>query len=136
MKTLVKATFLDFNAGSKKDILKFEIKGDLTDAQIVSLHKLKGNIVFLDISSDQLDIYDYESESNVHEGIWYNVDTGGNVEVTEEQLTIEDVPTPIDEFNKAKEAQDNKEKEPLEETEQKEPVTDSPNNENDDDLPF
>ncbi|WPS88545.1 hypothetical protein SMD22_06210 [Brevibacillus halotolerans] len=59
MKTLVKATFLDFNAGSKKDILKFEIKGDLTDAQIVSLHKLKGNIVFLDISSDQLDIYDY-----------------------------------------------------------------------------
>ncbi|MCR8986032.1 hypothetical protein NW801_13470 [Brevibacillus laterosporus] len=136
MKTLVKATFLDFNAGSKKDILKFEIKGDLTDAQIVSLHKLKGNIVFLDISSDQLDIYDYGSESNVHEGIWYNVDTGGNVEVTEEQLTIEDVPTPIDEFNKAKEAQDNKEKEPLEETEQEESNVDSTNNENDDDLPY
>ncbi|AKF92702.1 hypothetical protein [Brevibacillus laterosporus] len=136
MKTLVKATFLDFNAGSKKDILKFEIKGDLTDAQIVSLHKLKGNIVFLDISSDQLDIYDYESESNVHEGIWYNVDTGGNVEVTEEQLTIEDVPTPIDEFNKAKKAHDNEEKEPLEETEQEESNVDSTNNENDDDLPF
>ncbi|GIO03443.1 hypothetical protein J5TS2_41110 [Brevibacillus halotolerans] len=136
MKTLVKATFLDFNAGSKKDILKFEIKGDLTDAQIVSLHKLKGNIVFLDISSDQLDIYDYDSEPNVHEGIWYNVDTGGNVEVTEEQLTIEDVPTPIDEFNKAKEAYDNEEKEPLEETEQEESNVDSPNNENDDDLPF
>ncbi|WP_438769111.1 hypothetical protein [Brevibacillus sp. JB24b] len=136
MKTQIKATFQDFNAGSKKDILKFEIKGDLTDAQIVSLHKLKGNIVFLDISSDQLDIYDYDSESNVHEGIWYNVDTGGNVEVTEEQLTIEDVPTPIDEFNKAKEAHDNEEKEPLEETKQEESNVNSTNNENDDDLPF
>ncbi|MBG9772931.1 hypothetical protein [Brevibacillus laterosporus] len=136
MKTLVKATFLDFNAGSKKDILKFEIKGDLTDAQIVNLHKLKGNIVFLDISSDQLDIYDYDSESNVHEGIWYNVESGGNVEVTEDQLTIEDVPTPVDEFNKAKEAHNNEEKEPLEETEQEESNVDSTNNENDDDLPF
>ncbi|AIG25144.1 hypothetical protein EGH10_10710 [Brevibacillus laterosporus] len=136
MKTLVKATFLDFNAGSKKDILKFEIKGDLTDAQIVSLHKLKGNIVFLDISSDQLDIYDYDSEPKVHEGIWYNVDTGGNVEVTEEQLTIENVPTPVEEFNKAKEAHDNEEKEPLEEMKQEESNVDSTNNENDDDLPF
>ncbi|RFB31983.1 hypothetical protein DZB91_17485 [Brevibacillus sp. VP] len=136
MKTQIKATFQDFNAGSKKDILKFEIKGDLTDAQIVSLHKLKGNIVFLDISSDQLDIYDYDSESNVHEGIWYNVESGGNVEVTEDQLTIEDVPTPVDEFNKAKEAHDNEEKETLEETEQEESNVDSTNNENDDDLPF
>nr|WP_278429810.1 hypothetical protein [Brevibacillus laterosporus] len=135
MKTQIKATFQDFNAGSKKDILKFEIKGDLTDAQIVSLHKLKGNIVFLDISSDQLDIYDYDSESNVHEGIWYNVESGGNVEVTEDQLTIEDVPTPVDEFNKAKEAHDNEEKETLEETEQEESNVDSTNNENDDDLP-
>ncbi|MGG1443545.1 hypothetical protein ABE354_16150 [Brevibacillus laterosporus] len=136
MKTQIKATFQDFNAGSKKDILKFEIKGDLTDAQIVSLHKLKGNIVFLDISSDQLDIYDYDSESNVHEGIWYNVESSGNVEVTEEQLTIENVPTPVDEFNKAKEAHDNEEKELLEETEQEESNVDSTNNENDDDLPF
>ncbi|MBA4535160.1 hypothetical protein [Brevibacillus halotolerans] len=136
MKTLVKATFLDFNAGSKKDILKFEIKGDLTDAQIVSLHKLKGNIVFLDISSDQLDIYDYDSEPNVHEGIWYNVESGGDVEVIEEQLTIEDVPTPVEEFNKAKEAHDNEEKEPLEEMKQEESNVDSTNNENDDDLPF
>ncbi|MCG7320225.1 hypothetical protein MHL86_24025 [Brevibacillus laterosporus] len=65
-----------------------------------------------------------------------NVDTGGNVEVTEDQLTIEDVPTPIEEFNKAKEAHDNEEMEPLEETEQEESNVDSTNNENDDDLPF
>ncbi|WPS88546.1 hypothetical protein SMD22_06215 [Brevibacillus halotolerans] len=51
-------------------------------------------------------------------------------------MTIEDVPTPVDEFNKAKEAHDNEEKEPLEEMKQEESNVDSTNNENDDDLPF
>ncbi|CAM5794687.1 hypothetical protein [Brevibacillus borstelensis] len=92
MKTEVKAVFQDFNAGAKKDVIKFEVKGDLTDEQIVALHKLKGGTVFVQISSSQMDIDDIEDEETVHEGIGYTVNGDGTVHVDSSQLSLDDVP--------------------------------------------
>ncbi|MED1792828.1 hypothetical protein P4V54_09105 [Brevibacillus nitrificans] len=90
MKTEVKALFKDFNAGEKKDVLKFELKGDLTDAQLVALHKLKGGQVFINISSSQMDLDDIDDEE--HEGVEYSVNGDGTVDVAPNQLSIDDVP--------------------------------------------
>ncbi|MGG4498006.1 hypothetical protein [Brevibacillus reuszeri] len=90
MKTEVKALFKDFNAGEKKDVLKFELKGDMTDAQIVALHKLKGGQVFVHISSSQMDIDDLDEES--HEGLQYSVNGDGTVVVPANQMTIDELP--------------------------------------------
>ncbi|MBY0088441.1 hypothetical protein [Brevibacillus brevis] len=90
MKTEVKALFKDFNAGEKKDVLKFELKGDMTDAQIVALHKLKGGQVFVQISSSQMDMDDIEGEE--HEGIKYSVNGDGTVSVPTNQMTIDELP--------------------------------------------
>jgi len=89
MKTEVKALFKDFNAGEKKDVLKFELKGDMTDAQIVALHKLKGGQVFVQISSSQMDLDDLDEDER--EGIEFSVGEDGIVNVTPDQLSIDDV---------------------------------------------
>lgn len=90
MKTEVKAMFQDFNAGAKKDVIKFEVKGDLTDEQIVALHKLKGGTVFVQISSSQMDMDDIEGDE--HEGIKYSVNGDGTVSVPANQMTIDELP--------------------------------------------
>lgn len=90
MKTEVKALFKDFNAGEKKDVLKFELKGDLTDSQLVALHKLKGGQVYIQISSSQMDIDDIDDEE--YEGVEYSVGGDGVVNVASNQLSIDDVP--------------------------------------------
>ncbi|MGG4452381.1 hypothetical protein [Brevibacillus porteri] len=90
MKTEVKAMFQDFNAGAKKDVIKFEVKGDLTDEQIVALHKLKGGSVFVQISSSQMDMDDIEGEE--HEGIKYSINEDGTVSVPANQMTIDELP--------------------------------------------
>jgi len=98
MKTEVKALFQDFNAGAKKDVIKFEVKGDLTDAQIVALHKLKGGTVFVHISSEQRDIDDLEEEyDHGRAGVSYQVNGDSTVDVKPDQLSIDDVPAPQDE---------------------------------------
>lgn len=102
MKTEVKAVFQDFNAGAKKDVIKFEVKGDLTDEQIVALHKLKGGTVFVQISSSQMDIDDIEDEGNVHEGIGYTVNGDGTVNVDSSQLSLDDVPAEREEVESEK----------------------------------
>ncbi|MDR7316606.1 hypothetical protein [Brevibacillus nitrificans] len=90
MKTEVKALFKDFNAGEKKDVLKFELKGDLTDAQLVALHKLKGGQVFINISSSQMDLDDIDDEE--HEGVEYSVNGDRTVDAAPNQLSMDDVP--------------------------------------------
>lgn len=92
MKTEVKALFKDFNAGEKKDVLKFELKGDLSDSQLVALHKLKGGQVYIQISSSQMDIDDIEEDDD-HPGMEYSVGSDGVVQVDSSQLSLEDVAT-------------------------------------------
>ncbi|GED35061.1 hypothetical protein P9G84_23735 [Brevibacillus centrosporus] len=92
MKTEVKALFKDFNAGEKKDVLKFELKGDLSDSQLVALHKLKGGQVYIQISSSQMDIDDIEEDDD-HPGMEYSVGRDGVVQVDSSQLSLEDVAT-------------------------------------------
>ncbi|WP_187698849.1 hypothetical protein [Paenibacillus alvei] len=64
MKTQISAYFNDFNAGAKKDVIKLEIRGELTDEQIVKLHKLKGNSVVVTLASGQLELDDYEDHED------------------------------------------------------------------------
>lgn len=90
MKTEVKAMFQDFNAGAKKDVIKFEVKGDLTDEQIVALHKLKGGTVFVQISSSQMDMDDIEDGER--EGVKYSVGGDGTVTVPPNQMSMDEVP--------------------------------------------
>jgi len=112
MKTQVKAAFQDFNAGANKTIIKLEVKSELTDEQIVALHKLKkGSIVFVQIASGQVDIDDYEDDENEHlerQGVPYSVDKSGAVEVQGNQMSIDDMP-PKQEGEQAVEAGEQKE---------------------------
>ncbi|UHA74419.1 hypothetical protein [Paenibacillus sp. 481] len=94
MKTQIQAYFNDFNAGAKKDVIKLEIRGKLTDEQIVKLHKLKGNEVFVSLASGQMEIDDYEQ--NDHEGIQYKVNSDGSVDVPPAQVTIDEVTAAVD----------------------------------------
>lgn len=90
MKTEVKALFKKFNANDKKDVIEFELKGDLSGDQLLALHKLKGGQVFVHISSSQMDIEDLEGEE--HEGINYSVNGDGTVTVPANQMTIDELP--------------------------------------------
>lgn len=89
MKTQISAYFNDFNAGAKKDVIKLEIRGELTDEQIVKLHKLKGNPVVVTLASGQLELDDYEG----YEDGDYPQDPFMNNKPNEEgqQLSIDDV---------------------------------------------
>ncbi|GIO04776.1 hypothetical protein J31TS6_08040 [Brevibacillus reuszeri] len=90
MKTEVKALFKKFNANDKKDVIEFELKGDLSGDQLLALHKLKGGQVFVHISSSQMDIDDLDEEG--HEGLQYSVNGDGTVTVPANQMTIDELP--------------------------------------------
>ncbi|WP_312118277.1 hypothetical protein [Brevibacillus reuszeri] len=90
MKTEVKALFKKFNANDKKDVIEFELKGDLSGDQLLALHKLKGGQVFVQISSSQMDLDDLEDDE--HEGIKYSVNGDGTVIVPLNQMTIDEIP--------------------------------------------
>lgn len=92
MKTQVKAAFQDFNAGAIKTNIKLEVKSELTDEQIVALHKLKkGSIVFVQIASGQVDIDDYDDEdgeNSERQWVTSTTDKSGNADVSGNQLSI------------------------------------------------
>ncbi|GIO10212.1 hypothetical protein J31TS6_62400 [Brevibacillus reuszeri] len=90
MKTEVKALFKKFNANDKKDVIEFELKGDLSGDQLLALHKLKGGQVFVQISSSQMDLDDLDEEER--EGLKYSVNGDGTVIVPANQMTIDEVP--------------------------------------------
>ncbi|RAV18868.1 hypothetical protein [Paenibacillus contaminans] len=96
MKTQVKAAFQDFNAGANKTIIKLEVKSELTDEQIVALHKLKkGSIVFVQIASGQVDIDDYDDEDgedSERQGVTYSTYKSGIVDAPGNQMSIDDLP--------------------------------------------
>ncbi|UED70761.1 hypothetical protein [Brevibacillus sp. HD3.3A] len=90
MKTEVKALFKKFNANDKKDVIEFELKGDLSGDQLLALHKLKGGQVFVKISSSQMDMDDLDEDE--HDGIQYSVGGDGVVAIAPDQMSIDDVP--------------------------------------------
>lgn len=91
MKASIKASFKVLNTNSKNEIsIGLVIKGDLTDAQLISLNRLKAvGAVFVDIFDGQASIEDYEYDDVTSEehnrGISYTMDNGTV------QLSIDDL---------------------------------------------
>lgn len=95
------AEFISMQRDSKKTVMKFGIKGDSEDkAQM--LYKFAGRNVELSVKPSQMTVEEFYEEDE-HEGLKYNVDKDGTVNVNKDQLSIEDVnkeddkPKPIDE---------------------------------------
>ncbi|WP_010498588.1 hypothetical protein [Paenibacillus elgii] len=109
MKTSIQVNFIDFNTNGKNDIiLKFSVRGDLTDEQIIALHKLKkAGAGFMEISSAQKEIEDYGSGHDDDEG----------AEPTGEQVTVEDALKKSDE---SQQQEDEQQAQPEEQQEQAE----------------
>lgn len=84
----IPAEFKSIQRDSKKTVLKFEAKGDSQD-KIIKLYKYAGHNVTLTIEASQMSIEDAEEQ---HEGIEYNVNNDGTVEI-EGQINMDDIPT-------------------------------------------
>ncbi|MCR1834989.1 hypothetical protein NSA56_11340 [Oceanobacillus caeni] len=86
----IPAEFKSIQRDSKKTVLKFEVKGDSED-KIIKLYPYAGHNVTLDIEASQMSIEEFEEAEEVHEGLEYNVNTDGTVEL-EGQVSIDDLP--------------------------------------------
>lgn len=107
MKTKIAAYFNDFNAGAK-DVIKLEIRGELTDEQIVKLHKLKRNDVIVTLESGQMDLEDYEDdhEGMQYEGMQYTVNQDGTVDVEQGQMTLEEAAAAAEQAQEQEQAEE------------------------------
>ncbi|MGM0863394.1 MAG: hypothetical protein ACQEWF_01805 [Bacillota bacterium] len=72
---------------SKKTAMKFAIKGD-SEKKAQELYKYAGRNVNLSVQPSQMSIEEFYED---HEGIEYQVDGNGNVELSKDQMSIDDV---------------------------------------------
>ncbi|MFE7082540.1 hypothetical protein [Priestia megaterium] len=84
----VGAEFVSIQGDNKKTVLKFNIKRD-TEGKVSKLYGFAGSNVSLGLQPSQMTIDEFYEDG--HEGIEYNVDGAGNVEVNKDQMNIEDV---------------------------------------------
>lgn len=75
---------------SKKTVLDFIVKGDTSADQSFNFYRKAGSDVTLIIVESQMSIDEFYNE-DPHEGIEYNVDKSGNVNVPDGQMSIDDV---------------------------------------------
>jgi hypothetical protein len=81
------AEFINIQRDSKKTTMKYAIKGD-SEKKAQELYRFAGRNVNLSIQPSQMSIEEfYEGD----EGIEYQVDGNGNVDVPKDQLSIDDV---------------------------------------------
>lgn len=73
------AEFKKIQRDSKKTVLQFEVKGDNED-KIIELYKLAGSHVILNLEASQMTIDEFYDEDQ-HEGLDYDIDSGGVVEI-------------------------------------------------------
>lgn len=95
MKTTIKASFKDFKVNGKGEVtIVLGVKGELKDAQILALHRLKtSGVVFAELFDGQTDIDDYEHDDESEaepQRISYKLNNG-NVDVDPDQLAFDDV---------------------------------------------
>ncbi len=91
MQTKVATSFTKFNTNKKNEtILEFTVRGELTDEQIVRLHRLKaeGKGV-IEIYSSQVTTDEYEDQEE-HRGIEYQRNPDGTVDVDPNQITLDE----------------------------------------------
>ncbi|WP_341356661.1 hypothetical protein [Rossellomorea sp. y25] len=81
------AEFMNIQRDSKKTSMKFAIKGD-SEKKAQELYKYAGRNVNLSIQPSQMSIEEFYEGP---EGIEYKVDGNGNVEVSKDQMSIDDV---------------------------------------------
>jgi hypothetical protein len=84
----VGAEFVSIQRDSKKTVLKFNIKRD-ADGKVNKLYPHAGSNISLGLQPSQMTIDEFYEDD--HEGIEYQVDGSGNVEVNKDQMSIEDV---------------------------------------------
>lgn len=82
------AEFKSVQKDNKKTVLKFEAKGD-NDEKMAELYAWAGSNVKLTIEPSQMSLEDFNNDDE-HEGVGYNVNNDGTVEVAPGQLSIED----------------------------------------------
>ncbi|MGG1638290.1 hypothetical protein [Paenibacillus sp. NRS-1760] len=92
MKTSVNVNFTKNNTNKKDEtIFEFQVRGNLSDEQIVRLARLKGaGEVIIDIRTSQAEIDDYEEEER-HEGVRGTIEKDGSVNLDKGQMTIDEV---------------------------------------------
>ncbi|MCM3456583.1 hypothetical protein M3685_22030 [Heyndrickxia oleronia] len=76
---------------SKKTVLEFIVKGDTSSDQSFNFYKKAGSDVTLHIVESQMSIDEFYDDEP-HEGIGYQVNNDGIVDVNEKQMSIEDIP--------------------------------------------
>jgi hypothetical protein len=82
------AEFMNIQRDSKKTTMKFAIKGD-SEKKAQELYKFAGHNVKMLIQPSQMTIEEFYEEE--HEGIEYNVDGTGSVNVNKDQMSLDDV---------------------------------------------
>ncbi len=80
--------FKTLQRDSKKTALKFVVKGD-SDEKVIKLYPFAGRNVTLILQPSQMTIDEFYNEN--HEGIKYNVNKDGTVDVPDGQMSIDDV---------------------------------------------
>lgn len=83
------AEFKSIQRDSKKTALKFNVKGD-SDEQMIKLYPFAGFNAKITLEPSQMSIDEFYGEEK-HEGIGYNVNQDGTVEVSEGQISFDDV---------------------------------------------
>lgn len=73
---------------NKKTTLEFIVKGDTSAEQSFNFYKRAGSDVTLKIVESQMSIDEFYEE---HEDVEYQVDQGGNVNVSPGQMSLDDV---------------------------------------------
>lgn len=84
----ITAEFKSIQRDSKKTALKFNVKGDSED-KVIKLYPFAGRGVTLNIEPSQLSIDEFYDGD--HDGIEYEVQNDGTVEVHQDQMNMEDV---------------------------------------------
>jgi hypothetical protein len=81
------AEFVSIQRDDKKTVLKFHVKRDV-EGKVNKFYPFAGSNVSITLQPSQMSIEEFYDQ---HEGVEYSVDDKGNVEVPENQLSIEEV---------------------------------------------
>lgn len=81
------AEFVSIQRDDKKTVLKFHIKRD-TEKKVNKLYPFAGSNVTINLQPSQMTIEEFYEE---REGLEYKVDAAGNVEVSKDQMSIDEV---------------------------------------------
>ena len=84
------AEYKNIQRDSKKTKLLFNIKGD-TEDKVIKLYPYAGHNVTLFVEPSQMSVDEFEEMEEVHEGIPYQVERDGTVQV-EGQVSMDDIP--------------------------------------------